>query len=60
MFERNAAMDCNVGLAGCFGESSFIKFSADNVDHNTCTLDGRNTFYGMGMIASIIKGKFIR
>ena len=61
MLERNAAMDCNVGLAGCFGdEGSFVKFSADNVDHNTCTLDGRNTFHGMGMIASITKGKFIR
>ena len=36
MFERNAAVDCNVGLAGCFGdEGSFVKFSADNVEHNT-------------------------
>ena len=59
MFVRNAAMNCNVGLAGCFGdEGSFVKFSADNVDHNTCTLDGSNTFHGMGMIASIKKGKF--
>lgn len=23
---------------------------ADNVDHNLCTLDGKGTFHGMGMI----------
>ena len=33
-------------------ENHFIQFSADNVDHNTRTLDGLNTFHGMGMIAS--------
>ena len=25
----------------------------DNVDHNVCTLNGRNTFHGMGIIAAI-------
>ena len=35
-----------------------MKISADNVDHNSCTLDGQNTFHGMGMIASISNGKF--
>eukprot|EP00794_Sanderia_malayensis_P021141 gene21141-23219_t len=35
------------GLAsGCF-----TQFVADNVDHNTRTLDGTSTFHGMGMIA---------
>ena len=33
-------------------ESGFIQWSADNVDHNTVTLDGKNTFHGMGIIAS--------
>ena len=60
MFERNASMESNVDLSECFqSESSFLKFAADNVDHNTCTLDGRNTFHGMGMIASISMGKFM-
>jgi hypothetical protein len=27
-------------------------FVADNVDHNTCTLDGRGTFHGMGIIST--------
>ena len=26
----------------------------DNVDHNARTLDGKNTFHGMGMIAATI------
>lgn len=29
-----------------------LLFAADNVDHNTATLDGKNTFHGMGMIAA--------
>ena len=32
---------------------SFIQFSADNVDHNVRTIDGKNTFHGMGMIACV-------
>ena len=34
--------------------SPFTQWSADNVDHNTATLDGKNTFHGMGMIAMSI------
>ena len=30
----------------------FTQFCADNIDHNVCTLDGNNTFRGMGMIAA--------
>ena len=58
MFERNAAMVCGAELEGYLDKNSSVKFSADNVDHNTCTLNGQNTFHGMGMIASISKGKF--
>ena len=36
-----------------FSEDCFIQFIADNVDHNTRTLDGHGTFHGMGMIATI-------
>ena len=51
-------MACDTLLEGCLDVDSSVKFSADNVDHNTCTLNGLNTFHGMGMIASISKGKF--
>ena len=27
---------------------------ADNVDHNSITLDGRNTFHGMGIIVAVM------
>ena len=29
---------------------TFSQHVADNVDHNLCTLDGKNTFHGMGII----------
>ena len=32
--------------------SSFTQSAADNVDHNVCTLDGKDTFHGMGIIAA--------
>ena len=34
----------------------FLQFMADNIDHNTQTLDALNTFYIMGMIKSITPG----
>jgi len=34
-------------------ETSFLHFVADNVDHNTATIDGLNTFHGMGIIACV-------
>ena len=33
--------------------NSFVQYSADNVDHNSRTLDGKNTFHGMGVIACV-------
>ena len=33
------------------GKAQFIQYSADNVDHNIRTLDGRGTFHGMGIIS---------
>ena len=33
--------------------NGFIRFIADNVDHNLNTLDGKQTFHGMGGIAAI-------
>lgn len=34
-----------------------LLFAGDNVDHNIVTLDGKGTFHGMGMIATITPGK---
>ena len=31
----------------------FLQYVADNVDHNTRTIDRLNTFHGMGMIATV-------
>ena len=31
----------------------FVQWSADNVDHNLATLDGKRAFHGMGSIASV-------
>ena len=33
--------------------NSFVQWSANNVDHNLATLDGKGTFHGMGIIASV-------
>ena len=33
-----------------FQPGTFSQHVADNVDHNLCTLDGKNTFHGMGII----------
>ncbi|XP_053404320.1 uncharacterized protein LOC128558588 [Mercenaria mercenaria] len=30
----------------------YVQFVADNIDHNTATIDGHNTFHGMGIIAT--------
>ena len=35
---------------------SFSQWSADNVDHNVCTIDGKGTLHGMGLIVSTTPG----
>ena len=35
---------------------SFSQWSADNVDHNVCTMDGKGTLHGMGLIVSTTPG----
>ncbi|KAG1656137.1 Solute carrier family 35 member G1 [Nymphon striatum] len=35
-----------------FPPGTFTQYVADNVDHNLCTLDGKDTFHGMGIIIS--------
>ena len=31
---------------------SFTQWVADNIDHNVCTVDGKDTFHGMGIITA--------
>ena len=55
MFNQNAAVGQGTDIPSFDGEF------ANNVDHNTRTLDGHNTFHGMGIIAVVTPGtKFSR
>ena len=56
-FLANAAASQGLDLPEVTEEKT-LQFVADNVDHNTATLDGRNTFHGMGMIAVITPGLY--
>ena len=51
-FERSAAVNGGTYIPH-FREGTFVQYVADNVDHNIRTLDGHNTFHGMGMIAAV-------
>lgn len=54
-FELNAALSCGIDIP-LTSEENTIQFICDNVDHNSVTLDGRNTFHGMGIMATITPG----
>ena len=54
-FERSAAVDRGIEIPN-LSPQNFIQYVADNVDHNIRTLDGHNTFHGMGMIATVTPG----
>ena len=34
-------------------DESFMQYMADNVDNNVCTLNGLNTFHGIGITVTI-------
>ena len=51
-------MNVEKPLAGQITKESTLHFVADNVDHNTSTLNGDNKMYDMGIIAAVTKGKF--
>ena len=53
-FEKNSAVSQGTYIP--HSEHQFIQYSADNVDHNICTIDGRGTFHGMGIIANVTPG----
>ena len=50
-FEQNAVLSYGTEIPNY--PSQFVQYVADNVDHNIKTLDGNNTFHGMGVIAAI-------
>ena len=54
MFNQNAALRQGTNIPSFNGE--FAQYAVDNVDHNTRTLDGHDTFHGMGMIAVVTPG----
>lgn len=54
-FERSSAISQGTDLAPP-ESGQFVQYIADNVDHNVRSLDGFNTFHGMGMIASFTPG----
>ena len=53
-FERNAVVSQGTDVP-CFTSQS-VQYVADNVDHNIRTLDGYDTFHGMGLITAITPG----
>lgn len=55
MFESSAAISRGTGIPG-FVQGHFVQYVADNVDHNIRTIDGHNTFHGMGIIAGVTPG----
>ena len=54
-FERSSAVSGGTDIPEC-EDGHFIQYVADNADHNTRTIDGKNTFHGMGMIAAVTPG----
>ena len=58
-FEENAAASVGQDVLGGTIDrlDTALLFAADNVDHNIITLDGRGTFHGMGMVATVTPGR---
>ena len=53
-FSKNASVEQATCIPSLGGE--FVQYVGDNVDHNIRTLDGNDTFHGMGMIATVTPG----
>ena len=56
-FESSAVVARNQETSDLLDQTHFLQFVADNVDHNTDTIDGNNTFHGMGIISCTTPGK---
>lgn len=55
MYERSAAISQGLDPEPP-RDGQFVQYVADNIDHNVRTLDGFNTFHGMGMISCFTPG----
>ncbi|CAG2249414.1 unnamed protein product [Mytilus edulis] len=55
-FETSAVISKQENTSNHYDESHCLQYVADNVDHNLCTVDGNNTFHGMGIISCITPG----
>jgi len=44
----------------CNYVGSIINFVFDNADHNTCTIDGRDTFHAMGGTKCVTPSSFVK
>jgi hypothetical protein len=55
-YEPNAAAVLSTRIPSQEIGEPFLQFIADNVNHNIRTLDGHNTFHGMGIIATSTPG----
>lgn len=57
-YQANAAVSSDeTELSEC-KDNQLGQFSADNVDHNTRTIDGKNTLHVMGIIYMVTPGNF--
>ena len=54
-YQQSAAVSLPLETS-CLMQGKFLQFMADNIDHNTQTPDGLNTFHGMGMIKAVTPG----
>ena len=54
-YQQSAAVSQPLETCGLM-QGQFLQFVADSIDHNTQTLDGLNTFYGIGMISAVTPG----
>ncbi|WAR13477.1 hypothetical protein MAR_027657 [Mya arenaria] len=54
-YEAAAATNWSIGIEKEQTDKAF-QCVADDVDHNLATVDGHNTFHGMGIIATILPG----
>ena len=50
-FKQSAIKFVRQSEVGDSSQSDFVQWVGDNVDHNLITLTGKETFYGMGIIA---------
>ena len=51
---RQYVLEASTTLSTILQNGAFIQWSVDNVDHNLGTLDGKGTFYGMGIVVVVL------